>query len=553
VDASRESSDALLKGCGQLLMTTETSLVSSGSYMRSTSSASAKSLSSSPAGIKVGNVLLLIPSIENPAHRCKFGTRSPVGSPTIREAAEHLVRKIGWFSDELVYAKIVTPEEVSQSRTIQNEILTNVNCLIAFHLTSPSDMATASELFQERKANSDVYGDLMSQFAIECDTMGNASSKDLSSFVVGKYDSSKPSLVSQLFPWTKAASHRRLQESMASLFERSASDDFVLALMLFFNQCTPSGISIPWVECSIDATWEKGFIRNAKELFSMITKCGPCIAKCMMDPQCSKCLKELTALDTRDQVTSYRTIVSYESELLRDFSLCILQKNNIFGCYATIPDKHHIPPIKHWKGKDLTQEDARQILIGHLDEKLDLPQVSWKVAAGANEAYDQFPSQNQLFYTGVNGKDMWYDPVFRVNTVDDRHVWCKRHYRVRDGPEPGTFRLSVLDNGVTSNEFWTIAGVADDLSWVVFSYAGAASAVGQRYLGGLLCTPDGLLPPSNTLSKIWKVLEHTTMAPWEMFLVNNDDTGADAVIAGPPPLNFYRADILNAKKSKGLV
>jgi hypothetical protein len=275
VDASRESSDALLKGCGQLLMTTETSLVSSGSYMRSTSSASAKSLSSSPAGIKVGNVLLLIPSIENPAHRCKFGTRSPVGSPTIREAAEHLVRKIGWFSDELVYAKIVTPEEVSQSRTIQNEILTNVNCLIAFHLTSPSDMATASELFQERKANSDVYGDLMSQFAIECDTMGNASSKDLSSFVVGKYDSSKPSLVSQLFPWTKAASHRRLQESMASLFERSASDDFVLALMLFFNQCTPSGISIPWVECSIDGEFrvEHEFVQlhslNSNRFFSL--------------------------------------------------------------------------------------------------------------------------------------------------------------------------------------------------------------------------------------------------------------------------------------------
>ena len=55
----------------------------------------------------------------------------------------------------------------------------------------------------------------------------------------------------------------------------------------------------------------------------------------------------------------------------------------------------------------------------------------------------------------------------------------KRHYRVRDGPVPGTFRFSVLDNGITSNEFWTIAGVADDLSWIVFHYAGAAGAVGQ--------------------------------------------------------------------------
>jgi hypothetical protein len=224
------------------------------------------------------------------------------------------------------------------------------------------------------------------------------------------------------------------------------------------------------------ATWEKGIIRNAKEFISMITKCGPCILKCLRDPQCSKCLSALTALDTRDQVASYRTIVSYESDILRDFSLCILQKNNIFGCEATIPDRPYIPPVLQWKnGKNLTKEDARRILIGHLDEGSDLPQVSWKVAAGANEAYDQFPSQNQLFYTGVNGIDMWYDPVFLVNTVDGRHVWCKRHYRVRDGPVPGTFRLSVLDNGVTSSEFWTIAGVAEDLSWVVFSYAGAAS------------------------------------------------------------------------------
>jgi hypothetical protein len=284
----------------------------------------------------------------------------------------------------------------------------------------------------------------------------------------------------------------------------------------------------------------------------MITKCGPCILKCLRDPQCSKCLTALTALDTRDQVTSYRTIVSYESDLLRDFSLCILQKNNIFGCEATIPDRPYIPPIKQWKnGKNLTKEDARRILIGHLDERSEMPQVSWKVAAGANEAYDQFPSQNQLFYTGTNGIDMWYDPIFRVNTVDGRHVWCKRHYRVRDGPVPGTFRLSVLDNGVTSNEFWTISGVAEDLSWVVFSYAGAASAVGLRYLGGLLCTKDGLLPPKDTLKEIWGVLEKTSMAPWEMFVVNNDDS--DAVEAGPPPLNLFRAQILNAKKAKGVL
>jgi hypothetical protein len=55
----------------------------------------------------------------------------------------------------------------------------------------------------------------------------------------------------------------------------------------------------------------------------------------------------------------------------------------------------------------------------------------------------------------------------------------QRHYRVRNGPTVGTFLLSVLDNGVTSNEFWTLVGAADDLSWIVFHYAGAAKTVGQ--------------------------------------------------------------------------
>ncbi len=76
-------------------------------------------------------------------------------------------------------------------------------------------------------------------------------------------------------------------------------------------------------------------------------------------------------------------------------------------------------------------------------------------------------------------------------------------------------------------------------------------AVGQRYLGGLLCTKDGLLPPPSTLEKIWGVLEKTSIAPWELFVVDNDD--ADVARAGSPPLNFYRGQILNAKRAKGVL
>lgn len=34
-------------------------------------------------------------------------------------------------------------------------------------------------------------------------------------------------------------------------------------------------------------------------------------------------------------------------------------------------------------------------------------------------------SSLQLFYPNAKGKDLWYDPVFRVETIDGRNVWCK--------------------------------------------------------------------------------------------------------------------------------
>jgi len=45
-------------------------------------------------------------------------------------------------------------------------------------------------------------------------------------------------------------------------------------------------------------------------------------------------------------------------------------------------------------------------------------------------------------------------------------VCRRRKYRVKRGKIYGTFYFSVLDNGVISNEFWTIVDVANDLSWV---------------------------------------------------------------------------------------
>lgn len=64
--------------------------------------------------------------------------------------------------------------------------------------------------------------------------------------------------------------------------------------------------------------------------------------------------------------------------------------------------------------------------------------------------------------------------------------------------KPGTFALSVLDNGVVSNEFWRIVDCTNDLAWALFYYAGAASAAGQSYSGAVLVTRNGSWPAQVT-------------------------------------------------------
>ncbi|KAL3787384.1 hypothetical protein ACHAW5_008430 [Stephanodiscus triporus] len=467
-----------------------------------------------------------------------------------------LVRKISHFSDGRIVARVVHPPPPSSSSSSSSSgvggdgdaFCVASDALFAIGLSHPSDVRYMSQKFRERRGSSfssssaGRRGGAMCQFAVDCGSNVYAP-------VVGPYDGANtPPLVAAIAPWSDVASGARLASQMSALFDGTSTDEFALATMLYFDRF--SGRRVPWVMHSIDVTWEKGPLRNAREVYGMITKCGPCIARCLADENCASCIKALDAIDTRDQVSSYRTVVSYESDLLRDFSLCILTKNNVFGCAATVPKLPAVTPIGSWRGGEVTTDIARAIMIGHLrgatGESFSPPDgsrqldVSWKVACGANAAYDQFPSQNQLFYPTAKGKDLWYDPVFRVETIDGRNVWCKRHYRVRNGHVPGTFRFSVLDNGVTSKEFWTIVGAADDLSWVVFHYAGAAAAVGQRYIGGLLCTPDGRLPPSKDLDDIWRIFRSAEIEPWELFVVDNDETSSGALSAGPPPLDYYR-------------
>ena len=106
--------------------------------------------------------------------------------------------------------------------------------------------------------------------------------------------------------------------------------------------------------------------------------------------------------------------------------------------------------------------------------------------------------------------------MFQVKTLDGRTVWRRRRYRVRRASVPGAFFFSTLDNGVVSKEYWRIIDCADDLSYCLFYYSGAASAAGLSYTGAVMGTKDGKSPAPQYAARIAAALETAGLKPWEL-------------------------------------
>ena len=79
----------------------------------------------------------------------------------------------------------------------------------------------------------------------------------------------------------------------------------------------------------------------------------------------------------------------------------------------------------------------------------------------------------------------------------------------------------MLDNGVVSNEFWTIVDAPDDLSWGLFHYSGAARVAGQSYTGAVLVSPNGVYPDEAEGGRLVSALEKCGIKEWELFSVDN--------------------------------
>lgn len=295
-------------------------------------------------------------------------------------------------------------------------------------------------------------------------------------------------------------------KTVSDAWERHNSEDIRFCLLLIINSYIKP---VPILK-NLRA-------KGLSTLYCMLKNCGPEVLNCLLDPDCRKALQCLNACSPTDQVCSYRCIASYESANLEAFSLCVLQKNNCLELDADIPSKPSVAALSIFRGEAISHEIAEDLFIGWLGDL----EWSWRVIAGQNPAYDQFPCQYQLFYRGKARGSFWYEPVFQVRTLDGKLVWRRRRYRVRRASVPGTFHFSVLDNGVISKEFWTIVDVCDDLSWGLFHYSGAAQAAGQSYTGAVLVSPDGAYPCETERQRLNSALEICGIKDWELFDVDN--------------------------------
>lgn len=314
-------------------------------------------------------------------------------------------------------------------------------------------------------------------------------------------------------------------ETVYEAWDRRNSDDIRFCLLVIINAYIKP---VPVLK----NLRSKGF----STLNCMVKNCGRQILNCLMDANCRKALQCLNQCSPVDQVCNYRCIASYESPNLEAFSLCVLQKHNCLDLDAKIPEKPYVPPMERFRGKELCHEMAEDLFVGWLGSL----KWSWRVVAGQNPAYDQFPCQYQLFYRGKARGSFWYEPVFMVKTLEGKLVWRRRRYRVKRGKTAGTFFFSVLDNGVVSNEFWSIVDVCDDLSWGLFHYNGAARAAGQSYTGAVLVSPDGAYPQKDhQKERVVAALEKCGIKEWELFAVDNSS-------CSDPPLGIPDGSTLHS-------
>jgi hypothetical protein len=304
---------------------------------------------------------------------------------------------------------------------------------------------------------------------------------------------------------------------MKKLFERKNHLDLLFMILVLIDSCEIPGLNVPEVAINQEI--------NLENIWCIASNCGSKLLDCYKNPQCMKSLNCIDACGMNDQVCTYTCLRSYQNREFEYVARCMLHSHNCLGNDAKRPEFPIVKPMTKFRGEPLTHETAEKIMQGWLgtttkDGKTN--EYSWLAVAGQNPAYDHFPAQYQIWYNGKARNSFWYNPVFKVNTLDGKSVWRRSDYRCKREKDPGTFTFTFMDNGVTSKEFWRIVDAADDLSWALYYYAGAAKSAGQMYVGAVLATPDGLWPPISEMPRVEQALwEGCGCKMWEMMEVDN--------------------------------
>jgi hypothetical protein len=328
-------------------------------------------------------------------------------------------------------------------------------------------------------------------------------------------------------PWGQANKDLRLMEQVTGLFERENHLDLLFLHMLLLDA---AGARVPAVDINQDL--------NVGNVWCIAKNCNKQLFQCYQNDRCVKSLDCIDACGLNDQVCTYTCIRSYQNDQFQLLARCMLHKNNCLGNDAVRPALPEVLPMTTFRGEPLTHEAAERIMQGWYGDGPDSEPYSWLAVAGQNPAYDHFPCQYQIWYRGKARNSFWYNPVFKVQTLEGTEVWRRSDYRCKRGDVPGTFYFSFMDNGVTSLEYWRVVDAADDLSWSLYYYAGAAKVAGQAYIGAVLATKDGMWPEREHLPRIEKSLwEGCGVKLWEMCEVDNSTCGG-------APLDPYHEPVL---------
>ncbi len=432
-----------------------------------------------------------------------------------KDVWEHVGRRLRWSNArfETIVLDCADEDEMSSERAM--EACSKATCFIACDVGENADVATHMSRLTAPIPTGVVVG-------TSSETLRDA--EKLQFMPMNAKKENQFDIFEMPFETRREKDKKKFLQ-MKTLFERKNHLDLLFMSLVLIDACEVPGITVPEVAINQEI--------NIGNVWCIAYNCGSKLLDCYKNPRCRKSLDCVDACGMNDQVCTYTCIRSYQNREFEYLARCMLHSHNCLGNDATQPEFPIVKPMKTFRGEKLTHDVAEQIMQGWLGSERDGKKVnySWLAVAGQNPAYDHFPAQYQIWYAGKARNSFWYNPVFKVNTLDGKSVWRRSDYRCKREDTPGTFTFTFMDNGVTSKEYWRVVDAADDLSWALYYYAGAAKSAGQMYVGAVLATPDGLWPPTREMERVERALwEGCGCKMWEMMEVDN----RPEVIRGAP-------------------